>query len=139
MDRQAWIRVTAGAALLGALAWMIKWAAIMAQGASGSPVDIAAFFVGLVLVAVGSVSLTLRLTRGRSRGVTTAAAIGGAVLAVLLVPGLSIVSSAIFGEGTVAGGEGGIAVLVVVALLVGATGLRTTTPATPVPAGAPVR
>jgi len=124
MDRQAGIRITAGAALLGALAWVVKWVAIAAQGASGSPVDVTAFFVGLVLVAVGSISLTLRLTRGRSAVVTALATVGGAVLTVLLVPGLSIVSNALFGEGTTVGTEGGIAVLVVAAVVVGVTGLR---------------
>ncbi|TDQ61075.1 hypothetical protein EV188_103582 [Actinomycetospora succinea] len=136
MDRQAWIRVTAVAALLGALAWIVKWAAIAAQGGGQSLVDVSVFFVGLVLAAIGSASLTLRLTRGRSAVVTTSAVVGGAVLTVLLVPGLSIVSNAVFGEGTVAGTEGGIAVLVVALLVVGVTGLRA--PATrraPVPAG----
>lgn len=124
MDRQVGIRVTAAAALLGALAWLVKWAVIAAQGASGSSLDVAAFFVGLVLVAIGSASLTLRLTRGRSRALTVLAVIGGALLTVLLVPGLSIVSNALLGEGTVLGTEGGIAVLVVAALVVGVTGLR---------------
>ena len=124
MDRQAWIRITAVVALLGALAWMVKWTAMAAQGGEQGPVDTSAFFVGLVLTAIGSVSLTLRLTRGRSTAVSAAAAVGGAVLTVLLVPGLSIVSNLVFGEGTPLGTEGGVAVLVLAALVVGVTGLR---------------
>ena len=124
MERERAQRVAAAAAIAGAAAWVVKWAAIAVQGASGSPVDLAAFFVGLVLIVVGAMSVGLRFTRGRSTGATVAACLGAAVIAVLLVPVLQTASEALFGAGTPAGGEGGLVVLAVAALVVGVTGLR---------------
>lgn len=124
MERERAQWVAAAAAVAGAAAWVVKWIAIAVQGGSGSPVDLAAFFVGLVLIVTGATSLALRLTRGRSTGATVAACLGAVVVAVLLVPVLQIASEALFGAGTPAGGEGGLVVLALAAGVVGVTGLR---------------
>jgi len=123
MARTGWTRITAGAALAGALCWLAKWATLLAQGGEEGPVDTAAFVVGLVLIVVGATSVGLRLTRGRGTGATVAACVGSAVVTFLLVPVVQILAETVFGEGTVAAGEGGLALLAAVAVVVGVTGL----------------
>ena len=124
MGREAWVRVTAGAGLLGVLGWLVKWAALVAQGGRETAVDRGAFAVGLALIAVGAVSVALRVTSGRRTAATVVAAVVAVVVTVLLVPVLSIASSAFFGDETAAGSEGGLVVLALAALVAGVTGLR---------------
>jgi len=131
--RGVWVRLTAAVGLLGVLAWVVKWAALGVQGGQETGVDRTAFVVGLVLLAVGSVSVALRATSGRGTAMTVVAVLIAVVVTVLLVPALSIASNAVFGEGTRPGTEGGLVVLALVALVAGVTGLRVPRP-TPVAA-----
>ncbi|MEJ2870020.1 hypothetical protein WCD74_19790 [Actinomycetospora sp. OC33-EN08] len=124
MDRLSWIRTTGAVAVIGAACWSVKWVAIGVQGHSGSAVDTVAFGLGLAGIVVGSCSASLRLTSGRGGGATAAACVVGAVVAFLLVPVLSTVSEAIFGAGTFLGGEAGLMVLALLAVVVGLSGLR---------------
>lgn len=118
------VRATAVAALAGVVAWVVKFASIAAQGFSESPVDVGAFVVGLVLLAVGGTSLALRLTAGRSAVVTVLACALAAGLVVVLTGALATLSATVFGEGTPLGSEGGLGVLMLAMLAVGITGLR---------------
>ncbi|MCD2186403.1 hypothetical protein [Actinomycetospora soli] len=123
MDRTSWIRITGTAGVVGAVCWSVKWVAIAVQGYSGGELDVVAFFLGLAGVLVGSCSLTLQLTAGRSRVTTIAGCLVGAVVALLAVPGLSIVSSGLFGDETFLGSEGGLLLLALVVAVIGVTGL----------------
>lgn len=124
MDRTAWIRATGVAAIVGALCWLVKWVTIFVQDGGESWVDQLAFAIGLLLVLIGSLSLSLRLTRHRGGGATTVVCVAVAIVTFLLVGGLSIVSSAVFGETTFAGTEGGLTLLALLSLAVGITGVR---------------
>lgn len=118
------VQATAVAALAGVAAWVVKFVSIAAQGFSESPVDVAAFVVGLVLLGVGGTSVALRLTAGRSAVVTVLACVLAAGLVVVLTGVLATLSAAVFGEGTPLGSEGGLGVLMLIMLAVGITGLR---------------
>ncbi|MDL5154913.1 hypothetical protein [Actinomycetospora termitidis] len=125
MDRVSWVRITGAVAVIGAVCWAVKWAAIGAQGSSGSAVDVSAFVLGLVGIVVGSCSASLRLTAGRGSAATAVACVLGAVVTFLLVPVLSTVSEAVFGAGTFLGGEAGLMVLALLAVVVGLSGFWT--------------
>jgi hypothetical protein len=124
MDRVSWIRITGAVAVVGAVCWSVKWVAILAQGWSGSAVDMTAFGLGLAGVLVGSCSASLRLTATRGAGLTALGCVAGVVVAFLLVPVLSTLSEAVFGAGTFLGGEAGV--LALGSVVVGLTGLRAT-------------
>ena len=124
MDRTAWIRATGVAAIVGALCWLVKWVTIFVQDGGESWIDQVAFGIGLLLVLIGSLSLSLRLTRHRGAGITAAVCVGIAVVTFLSLGGTSIVSNALFGEDTWLGTEGGLTLLALLSLAVGVTGVR---------------
>jgi hypothetical protein len=72
-------RAAVALALVGGLAWVAKFLIMLAQDGpeSDSVPENAAFFLGLVAVALAAVTLGWHLARGRSLGLRLLAAAGG--------------------------------------------------------------
>lgn len=124
MTRKRWTRIARFVAIAGGAAWLGKIAAIAEYGGLGGPLEGPLFVIGalLMLVAATGVSTALPL---RSRALFVVGVIAAPIVALLLIGLLEPLGASLFAGllPAAAGGEGGILLVAVLALLVGAGSL----------------
>lgn len=141
MDAQRWIKIGAVATIIGGVAWLLKVLVLVLAGGVEGPPDLALFYVGALLLLIGATGIGLWLVRPRSRAAQVATVIVSIVALLVGFVALTMLTEAIFGAGTLAGGEGGIIVVALLGLCVGGLALRRasrTSPATGVAKGSRV-
>lgn len=141
MDAQRWIKIGAVATIIGGVAWLLKVLVLVLAGGVEGPPDLALFYVGALLLLIGATGIGLWLVRPRSRATQVATVIVSIVALLVGFVALTMLTEAIFGAGTLAGGEGGIIVVALLGLCVGGLVLRRasrTSPATGVANGSRV-
>lgn len=141
MDAQRWVKIGAIAAIIGGTTWLLKVLVLVLAGGVEGPLDLALFYVGALLLLIGATGLGLWLVRPRSRATQVVTVIVSIVALLVGFVASTMLTEAIFGAGTLAGGEGGIVLVALLGLCGGGLASRRpsrTAPATGVAKGSRV-